>query len=668
MGETCSTQRSALLKGNPIKFGSCAVHVRRSIVENDRLNEGRHFKDEYGVGVRLSPKVHSVRNKVTEATYVSYTLEKSSVPCKDNETLSGLIKRLQCLDHPNICRLFEAFDEPRKATVHLIYEKAIGMPLLKYVDQYGFSEENAANLIQQVARALKYGDEHGGVHHGAVAPKNIFVSTTGRVTMTDFGLAYLLKPSPLEGSREEDFLFLPPEALEPWLQAAVEHTDAWGRQKHVQSMSKPARGSKAWKKEDVRKDFWSSAADMWSLGVILFKVLTGHMPFRSHGKGAIGLANDIVKHKLDIKLELHDILSVRAAEVLKFLLHKSPVKRPSSEELLQHGWILKHTQATVVPLKKEVCKELSTFVSETHFKKMVMRLLVSKLPQRKLAALHKAFESMDGNRDGQVTLLELKRGLARFPKLCEGLAAPVEDVFAAIDIDQSGKVSLNEFLAATLDAHGVVTSSVIRESFRCLDTNGDGVLDREELAIAVREIDGHIGSSHVEDLVCKLEDELGPESLDLKGFAVLVKENGQRISRTDAVAKDAASQGWVWCPSTVCRPQAEKVAPESSERAHPGSSGSSPRGRRRSSNSGREYRSPKQSPKGSDAGQSVRGCSPGRRCSKSPIQSGRNSGTAGLRRLPHEDLSMHGRSRSPASSECSTGVPEEDQAMRDCAC
>merc|ERR1719409_720407 len=113
------------------------------------------------------------------------------------------------------------------------------------------------------------------------------------------------------------------------------------------------------------------------------------------------------------------------------------------------------------PVKRRVCKELSTFIAETHFKKMVMRMLVTKLPPRKIVALQESFESMDANQDGQVTLLELKRGLAQFPELCEGLDAPIEDVFAAIDVDQGGKVSLHEFLAATLDAHDVVTDSVI---------------------------------------------------------------------------------------------------------------------------------------------------------------------------------------------------------------
>jgi len=77
-----------------------------------------------------------------------------------------------------------------------------------------------------------------------------------------------------------------------------------------------------------------------------------------------------------------------------------------------------------------------------------MRMLVSKLPPRKSRELLEAFEAMDENQDGQVTLLELKRGLAQFPELCEGLDAPIEEVFAAIDIDNGGKISLHEFFCS----------------------------------------------------------------------------------------------------------------------------------------------------------------------------------------------------------------------------
>lgn len=661
MGEACSTQGASAVKNRLVVRGPCAVHVPSAVHQEHSLNEGRRFKDEYEVSSRLAPKVRVVRNKVTKATYVAYTLQKKNLPCRDVEKMARSIRCLQGLDHPNVCRLLEAFEDHSKETsedmVHLIYAQAIGIPLLKYVAQYGFSEETAANLVQQVTRALKHGDE-SGVCHGAVVPKNIFVSSTGKVMMTDFGLAYLLKPPPLESACEEDFAFLPPEALQPWLEAAVAHTDRWGRQKHVDTMSKPAEGSKAWKKEHVRKDFWASAGDMWSLGVILFKLLRGHMPFRAHGKGPLGLAHDVVNHKLDIKLDFHDILSDEACDVLRALLNKNPARRPCSEELLQHEWILKHIQKSAAPVKRNICKELSTFVAETHFKKMVMRMLVTKLPPRRIAALQEAFESMDANHDGQVTLLELKRGLARFPEICEGLDAPIDDVFSAIDTDKGGKVSLHEFLAATLDAHDVVTDAAIIDAFRCLDTNGDGKLCKDELAIAVREIDGHLGPSHIEDLVRKLEGELGHEPLDMKAFLDLIKEEGQHVARNQVVAKEAASQSWSCClPLAVQRSEVAKVVAASTGENF---TGVSSRISRMSAETRKSSRSPKRSPRASSAHKdsldskrsprSGRGRSPGQRCSKY-----QEAARASAARYEDPSSSLKDyRSCSPASSDCST--------------
>jgi len=654
MGESCSTQRGS--KEVVLSHEAGAVPSGRDC----RLNEGRRFQDEYEVSTRLAHRVRSVRNKVTKATYVVYTLESADLPCQDAEKLLSIVKQLQSLDHPNICRLLEAFDDHCPKTgaklIQLIYEKAIGKPLLEYVAQYGFSEENAANLTQQVARALKHGDERG-VCHGAMIPQNIFVSSTGKVTLTDFGLAYLLKPSPLERAREEDFAFLPPEALQPWLETALAHRDSYGRQKHVQSMSKPVEGSKAWKKEYVRKDFWASAGDMWSLGVILFKVLRGSMPFKTQGKASLGLANNVVNHTLDIRRAFHDIVSDQACAVLNALLHKNPAKRPSSEELLQHAWLLKHIASTAAPLTKRTCKELASFVGETHFKKMVMRMLVSKLPPRKSRELLEAFEAMDENQDGQVTLLELKRGLAQFPELCEGLDAPIEEVFAAIDIDNGGKISLHEFFAASLDSHDVVTDAVIVDAFRCLDTNGDGVLCKEELAMAAREIDGHLGSSHVEDLVRKLEAELGPSALNMEDFVDLVKEEGQRVPRNQAVAEEVASQSWWACGACASqRAQGERVIVLSSRQApetRRGSKGSSASDSRRGSKSSRA------SAKAPDARRDSKSpCQSARQAKRSPA-SGRGRSPDALRhmwhraQLPDKD-SGSPRGPSPASSDRST--------------
>lgn len=178
--------------------------------------------------------------------------------------------------------------------------------------------------------------------------------------------------------------------------------------------------------------------------------------------------------------------------------------------------------------------------------------------------------------------------------------------------------------------------------------------------MAVREIDGQLGPSHVENLACLLEEELGSKPLDVKEFVGLIKEEGQRVSRHEAVAKEAASQGWACC-CTVHAP--ERLVVEHSARDCPGSPGHSPLGGPRASDSRRESRSPRHSPKAPHSpgpGHSGRCRSSGhRRSSKSPAQSGRTSGRADLRRgRPYEDhCSRRQRSGSPASSNCSTDCP-----------
>lgn len=305
---------------------------------------------------------------------------------------------------------------------------------------------------------------------------------------------------------------------------------------------------------------------------------------------------------------------------------------------------------------------------------MVMRMIVMKLPSRKITTLLEAFESMDTNQDGQVTLLEFKRGLAQFPELCEGLDAPIEDVFLAIDNNSSGKVSLHEFLAATLDALGVVSDDVIINAFRSLDINGDGKLSKDELAIAAREIDGHMGSTHVTNLVHKLEQELGSGSLDLRDFFSLIREEGQQEPRKQAVAEKAVRERWAWCPAPLTCSRSDRgvlshkdaqIAPSVSPSPAPRVQ---PKAFNPDKNTGigllesasrkglmREEPSCEDRPDGFQvATTSARPPSPrcrlsprrGRRCSKLPAQ------------CDNTDAPLKGhRSSSPAPSDCSTECP-----------
>eukprot|EP00747_Dinoflagellata_sp_TGD_P071056 gnl/TRDRNA2_/TRDRNA2_156852_c0_seq1.p1 gnl/TRDRNA2_/TRDRNA2_156852_c0~~gnl/TRDRNA2_/TRDRNA2_156852_c0_seq1.p1 ORF type:complete len:584 (+),score=91.67 gnl/TRDRNA2_/TRDRNA2_156852_c0_seq1:140-1891(+) len=545
---------------------------RKSLNE---MNEGK-FAEEYDISTRLAPKAHVVRNKLTGAISVAYKLLRENVPCKDKTTLTANVRRLQKLDHPNICYLAEGFDDDKY--IYLIYQRAQGRCLFDQVSKHGLDTHQAAEVIHQAARAFKYGSDMG-MSHGAVSAKNLFVDSKTHVTITDFGLAFLLKPSPLEGAHENEFNYLPPEALQSWLQAASENVDHWGNPRGYPAEGFAAEGSEVHRKELERREWWQHAADIWGLGVLFYALLSGRMPFIAKTKvsSLSGLAQSVCKGKVNLKPLAVSVEDTNSPiySLIESMLTKDPAKRTNVDEVLAAtSAIISSFGGPTKPKKLsiDVCKELGTLHEETHFKHLMMRLILLKMPARMLNELQDAFETMDTNHDGQITLHELKSGLAQHHQLKEIMCSDVDAIFKSIDVDHSGKVSLREFMAAALDTQAVLTSGMLWDTFKTLDSDHNGKLGPKELAIAVREIDGHMGSLEVRHMVQCVEQEVGNASLSFDHFKEMLCEEGQGQARRDA----HKGADHTWCPCSV----GAKGQGDTINAAAPGDDCSTPRPKR----------------------------------------------------------------------------------------
>ena len=144
------------------------------------------------------------------------------------------------LDHPGIVRLLGHGDE--EGTPYLIYELIEGRPLEGLLDQLGRAE--AVRVVRDVAAALGYAHARGVVHRD-VKPGNVLLERDGRVRVVDFGLGWageltrLTRTGALLGTP----LYMSPEQV-----------------------------------RDPRQV--GPPSDVWSVGVILYQVLTGRRPFR----------------------------------------------------------------------------------------------------------------------------------------------------------------------------------------------------------------------------------------------------------------------------------------------------------------------------------------------------------------------------------------------------
>jgi len=147
------------------------------------------------------------------------------------------------LNHPNIVNVFD-FGEVGEDYLYIVMEYVDGADLMEVIRSGRMTQKMALTLLLQICDALQFAHNHGIVHRD-IKPSNILLSSDGRVKIADFGLA---KRSKVENS----FVTLAGTGMGTPDYAAPEQFDA---------------------KSDI-----DHRADIYALGVMIYQMLTGHLP------------------------------------------------------------------------------------------------------------------------------------------------------------------------------------------------------------------------------------------------------------------------------------------------------------------------------------------------------------------------------------------------------
>ncbi|HZQ97165.1 MAG TPA: protein kinase [Candidatus Sulfotelmatobacter sp.] len=156
------------------------------------------------------------------------------------------------LDHPNIARLLDG-GATLDGLPYFVLEYIEGSPIDEYCDSHRLSTAERLKLFRAVCSAVQYAHQHLVVHRD-LKPGNILITNEGVPKLLDFGIAKLLDP-------------------ELFLQTAELTATA------VKPMT-PEYASP----EQVRGEAITTASDVYSLGVLLYRLLTGHAPYRLRGQ------------------------------------------------------------------------------------------------------------------------------------------------------------------------------------------------------------------------------------------------------------------------------------------------------------------------------------------------------------------------------------------------
>ena len=243
-------------------------------------------------------------HKKTQQQVAVKIINKDSIKTlEDKELVRIEIGILKLCHHPNVVRLLDHLEN--EDYIFIVTEYIEGGTLGQYFKKknFNFSERQASSIMSQIASGVKYLHKYGIVHRD-LKPDNIMITQQndfGVIKIMDFGLSKIV-------STQEKMV------------------DGYGTLSYVAP-------------EVLLRTPYNKEVDIWSMGVILYYMLCGHLPFKGNKEAVI--AEKIVNDDIEFNDEEWEIRSKKVKELIASCLKKEPEERITIDKFLNHPWFKK---------------------------------------------------------------------------------------------------------------------------------------------------------------------------------------------------------------------------------------------------------------------------------------------------------------------------------------
>lgn len=215
------------------------------------------------------------------------------------------------LHHPNIQELLDEGRLDGGVAPYLVLEYVDGTLLREYLREHApLPVDEAVNITVQLADALQYCHQHGVVHRD-LKPENILIEPDGTVKLVDFGIALL------QGARRLTFRRL---------------TSGFGTPDYMAP-------------EQVQGDRGDARTDVYAVGVMLYEMLTGDVPY--HGDSPLAVMSQRVTTDAPLLSSKRSDLLPQLEAVVWRALRREPAERYASMTDLRHD--LTHLDEVKIP-------------------------------------------------------------------------------------------------------------------------------------------------------------------------------------------------------------------------------------------------------------------------------------------------------------------------------
>lgn len=242
-------------------------------------------------------KVYSAVSVFTEKEVAVKCFDKSKLQNENaKKKIFQEIEMLKKMDHPNVIKLLEVFEN--KKFIFFIMEYAAESDILKLLKKRGpLDEKIACYLVFQIIQGLKHCHSQGILHRD-IKLDNVLLTSSFLIKIADFGVSKIVKPGQVLYEQCGTPAYIAPEVI----------------------------------KGDGYSGF---QADIWNLGILLYAMVTGTVPFKSNSIDEL--------HSLILKGDWNfpegNTLSSELKDLLRKILVLDPVKRLDEDGILEHGWM-----------------------------------------------------------------------------------------------------------------------------------------------------------------------------------------------------------------------------------------------------------------------------------------------------------------------------------------
>lgn len=427
-------------------------------LRSERLSSVYAIHGELGRGA--FGKVLAATHRTTGQEAVCKVIPKA--PLKDQSMVRNEIEILRTLDHPNIVRMFEYFEDSQ--AFYILFERISGGDLQEAIKRCraGLPEKQVARYIRQVLMAVNYCHSlPQPVVHRDLKPGNIMLVSkrsssligslgqgTPDVKIIDYGLGMMVSKGDL----------------------------------------KKVCGTPVFMAPEVFDGHYGKEADIWAIGMMTYYLLTKELPFPGSLSRWEDFAFLVKSLRLDFpKRQGWSRRKLRSArDLIRGMMSQDRSKRPTAAQALRSEFLTSHAPRIGLGWRgysKKLVNGLAGYASAPPVLRIMLLISACHMDQTQMGKMKRQFGAIDTDDDGFISLADLRSLLTS--RCNTASASDPAELMVIADLDGDGVIGFTEFVAAWLYGRLGKDTDCVRHAFDLIDTDHDGYVSRDDVFTAL---------------------------------------------------------------------------------------------------------------------------------------------------------------------------------------